>query len=346
MIHLLKKTAGILLVLLGIYLALVTFFGRYTLLEELTDYDHLPELRTLFAQGKYENVLRMGRDLKEANWCCDMQELDSLISASDEEVNTVGRCGVNFLRGFFSGSSSSTAGAAGAMVSDLFIYGDLRDIFVQTGLFAIGREGDKVLLGISGAGLLLEALPVANWFPAALKFLHKSGSLTSEFTERLVKIIKKLTDCGKLSSAERGIFLELYNLFLRCGLYRSSEIMKFVKTPEQLAAAGKFAKKYPESFYLSAKASNGKILDSGLRFSDAELLKAARKGAMGIASLKRCKLLAAVKIISSGRTGAFIRAAVREKSSAAFVFYALSLLSTASGMVLILLGRRKKLKNS
>lgn len=346
MIHLLRKTTAAVLILLGIYIAAVTFSSHFLLLKDLPDYDHMPELRTLFSQGQYEKAYRLGMDLKKSNWYNDKKELDHFIAASAEHNNSFSKSSFNFLRGFFSGSYDGISDSAGAILSDLLIFGDVRDIFIQTGLIAMGKENDKVILAISGTGLLLEVLPVANWFPAALKYLHKSSALSEEFTNRLVKIITNFKEYGKLSKSERTLFLKIYNLFLRSGLYRTGETMKFVKTPQQLSMAAKLADKYPENLYLAVKAADGKILDSGLRFSDKKLFEAARKGTAGIMTLKRYKTLAAVKIISTGRLGAFIRNTARKNNILRSSFYALSAVLIFSGFFLLSLRRQKKLKNN
>jgi hypothetical protein len=336
-----KITAAI-SILLGVYIAVVTFSAQYRMQDELDDFDHMPELRSLFSQGKYEQAYQLGKDLQQTNWNNNAGELEAIVRISDKERSSWGMNGVKFLRGFFAGSGNSSADAAGAIISDLFIYGDVRDILIQSGLAVTGKKADKKLLALSGAGLLLEALPVANWFPAALKYLHKSGSLTAEFSNHLAKSLKKLKSGKSLSKAEKGVFLKLYTLFSRCGFYRTGEIMKFVKTPEQLANAGKFASASPQELTLAVKATKGEILNIAPESNFAKIFAASRKGTAGLFTLKRHNLFSAVKIISSGRAAVFIRRCVQENAKTQWIFYTVSLILIAAGTTALWKNRQKK----
>lgn len=297
---------------LGAYIALITFFAGFPLLEELEIIDHLPELRRLYAAGMYDKAILLGRDMLEAGICRDPREVGELTGKAEKRSNSLSGNSFRFLRGFVSGKSDTSADAAGAIASDLLVYGDVRDVLVQTGLWAFGSRNDPVLLAISGAGVLFEALPLIDWFPAMLKYFHRTGAFTGEFTGHLLKSIKKFKQHGKI---EKKIFLELSALCRKCGIGRCAGVMKFVKNPEELSTALRLAQESPAKLHLAVKATGGDVLRSGFKVSSSRLLHAALRGKAGLLTLKRAKLLAAVKIVSSGRLGAFIRHGARHSGT-------------------------------
>lgn len=336
------------MILTGAYIALVAFCSRYSMLKELSDYDHMPELRELYSAGEYEKVIQLGERMKNSNWCSDSEELENYLADARKRNGFAGISCVRFIRGFFTGSDKSTADAAGAIISDLFVYGDVRDLLVQGGLAATGQESDKMLLAVSGTGLLFEILPIANWFPAVLKYLHRSGSLTAEFKSVLWRSLKHLKEYRKLDAAGKRIFADLASLFRRCGLSGSADIMKFVKSPKQLAAAKRLAEKNPDAAVLAVKATKGEVLSSSFKVSDTVLFRYARKGTAGLFALKRSKLMAAVKIISSGRAGAFLREFSRQSKTCRNILFSLSAGLVFAGTALFYLtgSGRKKQENS
>ncbi len=60
-------------------------------------------------------------------------------------------------RGFVTGESREGYGLAGAMLGDLFVFGDIRDGVREGARLARGAEADKALLALSAAGLALTA---------------------------------------------------------------------------------------------------------------------------------------------------------------------------------------------
>ena len=327
---------------MGAYIALVTFFAQYPLLEELPFFDHMPEVRRFYACGQYDEVVRLGKDMLASAVCSDRKELEDLISKSEKHTKSISGNSIRFLRGFISGKSDTAADAAGAIASDLLVYGDVRDMVVHGGLWAAGKENDPVLMAISGTGILFEVLPVIDCFPAVLKYLHRTGSLTREFTAYVLGSIAKFKFHKKV---ERKLFAELSMLVAKTGVSRTSKIMKFVKTPDELSSALRLAKESPEKLHLAVKATDGKVLQHYPKVPPMRLMDAALRGSKGLFTLKRTKWLAAVKVISSGRLGAFIRHGARGSKIFRNYAYSAAALLYVGGTIIIFCGiLRKKLK--
>ena len=321
------------MIVMGAYIALVTFFAQYPLLEELPFFDHMPEVRRFYACGQYDEVVRLGKDMLASGVCSDRKTLEEIVRKSEKHTESVSGSSIRFLRGFISGKSDTAADAAGAIASDMLLYGDVRDMAVQGTLWAVGKENDPVLMAISGAGILFEVLPVLNYFPAVLKYLHRTGSLTKEFTAYVIGSIAKFKLHRKV---ERKLFTELSRLVGMAGIRRTSRIMKFVKTPDELSSALRLAKESPEKAHLAVKATHGKVLHFSDKVPAMRLMDAALRGNKGLLTLKRAKWLAAVKIVSSGRLGAFIRHGARNSGTFRKYAYSVAAFLYGGGTIIIL----------
>ncbi|MBQ4315585.1 MAG: hypothetical protein IJC21_09110, partial [Lentisphaeria bacterium] len=90
------------------------------------------------------------------------------------------------------------------------------------------------------------------------------------------------------------------------------------------------------------------VLSSSFKVSDTVLFRYARKGTAGLFALKRSKLMAAVKIISSGRAGAFLREFSRQSKTCRNILFSLSAGLVFAGTALFCFtgSGRKKQENS
>ena len=89
--------------------------------------------------------------------------------------------------GFVSGEAEGAAGFVGAALSDVLVYGDVRDLALQTGNVLRGGEADAWILGLSVAGLGMTAATVASGGASAptkagisiVKAAKRTGALTA-----------------------------------------------------------------------------------------------------------------------------------------------------------------------
>ena len=331
----------------GAYIALVVFMAQFTLLEELADYDFAPEVRRLYAAGRYSEAAETARDMKKLNWGHQDDDFKRLMENAEKKDRSVTENGYRFIRGFVSGSGDTFSDAAGAVLADLVVYGDVRDLLVQSGLWLGGKETDPLLAALSGAGIVLEAVPIASWVPAALKLMRKWGAITEEFAEHLIKSLKFMKLEKGPGKSEYRLFTDLYTLFRRMGLRRSAAVMRCIKSPEDLSAAVRLAQRDPAKLHLAAISTGGEVLRMPAKYNLSRVLAVSRKGAAGLLTLKRQPLLTAVKLVSSGRLGAFLRHGARNSKrfrNGSYFLAAVLVISGSAGLVLTS-KRRKKQEN-
>lgn len=169
-------------------------------LAALPDFDYLAEIRFLKAAGRYGEAL----SIADAGIDATKDEPDSssihlaLLSAKD----SVERERSSWLRrakdagmGALTGSAGTSGDAslerlAGAVAADLFVVGDVRDLVIQGGRFAIDGETDEVIVALSTLGLFTTLAPEIDWVPALLKIARKAGSMSRGLQEFIVTAVK------------------------------------------------------------------------------------------------------------------------------------------------------------
>lgn len=78
----------------------------------------------------------------------------------------------------------------GAVATDLFVVGDIRDLIIQGGRWARGDETDPVIAGLAGVGLATTFAPEIDWAPSVLKAARKCGALPVKIGEFILSSLK------------------------------------------------------------------------------------------------------------------------------------------------------------
>jgi hypothetical protein len=111
--------------------------------------------------------------------------------------------------GVWTGRGEDGTGAACAVVSDLVVFGDVRDLTRQGVAWARGDETDPVLIALSTAGLVLTVAPAAGAGTSLLKVGRRAGTLGRGLADDVVRLVRQgawgavgasLADAGRLSA--------------------------------------------------------------------------------------------------------------------------------------------------
>ena len=111
---------------------------------------------------------------------------------------TIVRNAADFAGAYVTGNADNAAGLAGAVVSDLTVVGDVRDIISEGGKAAMGEEYSEFLLALATIGIAAEGAVIATggtslMFKAGisvLKVAKRTGNLTVAFSQRLVRLAR------------------------------------------------------------------------------------------------------------------------------------------------------------
>ena len=261
----------------------------------LPDKDFLPEIEKLVAEKRFQEAEKL---------CCDVigMKLPNADKANEylRQCTEARRSWFNNARdavkGFVTGEGRNSASIAGAVASDLFVYGDLRDLGIQGYRKLRGLPVDVVLTTVAGIGVLAELSGLTGTAPALLKNLYRMGGISLGLLDAIRSSLARFRINRKLSAADKELFANLGKVSVFHGVRRSKTVLCGINSPGELAAAVKLQSAAPEVPWLIAHAAP---LDSGkifLRYSEGtetlRLLKtAARKGEEGAHLLRKIRIV-------------------------------------------------------
>ena len=187
-----------------------------------------PELAASFVELGRERGVSMDPALAE--------EVRAAVVASQSTANQVH----SFARGFLTGQPDSLASFAGTAVGDLFLFGDLRDATRETAHAVRGQDVDKVVLGLSVAGIAVSAGTYATLGAGAparvglslLKVASKARQLGSGFT-RLARLNK--------TEALIRVASDLGHVQAKAGTRAAVEGLKLAEGPKDVSRLARLA---------------------------------------------------------------------------------------------------------
>jgi len=212
---------------------------------------------------------------------------------------------------FLSGKSDSVVGMSGSIVSDMTLYGDLRDLKVEGTKYNNNEEYDKFILQLSLVGIGLSAtqlFSVGASTPlkvgaSVMKVAKKSGNITKSFSKILSKRLGKSVDTKVLKTLKpksllhlqdtskviaksinlapvKGIFKEISSIKKFTSTADSIALLKYVDTTNDLRKIGKLSKTYKTN-------TKGvmKVLGKGALRSGKSVLKYTTKFIAGLIGL-------------------------------------------------------------
>ena len=270
----------------------------------LPDYDFLPEIEQMMAEKRFQESEQL---------CCSVigMKLPHADAAGRKLLEcrmarkSKGHQVVEGVKGFLTGEGGSSAAVTGAVLSDLCLVGDLRDLGIQAYNKIQNRPVDKVIVAISGVGAFAELLGVAGTLPALVKQIYRAGAFTSRMKETLQNAFRRIAVQRHITPPDRKLLKDLGELTEFHGFNRSRQLFKGINTPEELAAAVKIQKQAPEVPWLLALAVPADCGKLFLRYGEggvALLKSAVRKGSPGGELLKKIRIVKwSTKNIIKGR---------------------------------------------
>jgi hypothetical protein len=190
-------------------------------------------------------------------------------------------------RAFITGNPDGSIEEIGAsVVSDMVIYGDVRDL-VKQGWFKItGQEADPLLAALAAAGVATEFVDVADWCPAVLKAFRKIGAVSAKMADSLIAMFKNVAKTGKINKGTKAFFKNTKKMVDSAGLIRTKNMFKYADNAGDLAL---LAKKSADNFSLTHVVAKhaGKQSVEVLKESTPGFLKVvARKGRLAVRFMK------------------------------------------------------------
>jgi len=187
---------------------------RYELQQTTSSEDLGNRVSEALEGGDYDSAVMYAEIADFAGFKLPPEAADAFREASGITA-TIGRTGSQLAGGFFSGEATSLAGLTGAVVSDLTVVGDVRDISREAPKMAAGEPYSELILGLSVVGVGVTGTTIATGgggLPGRvgvtlLKVAAKTGSLTAEFSRVLTRMVGDAVNFPGLQQTVRSIDL-------------------------------------------------------------------------------------------------------------------------------------------
>lgn len=332
--------------------------AEYKGLYQLPEYNYIPEVKALIYRNCFGEAEELCRDIIRMK-LPGAEEAKVLRRLCENEKNSARWRLGRTAKGFITGSSGSLEEAGGALVSDLIIYGDIRDLLMQ-GYFKItGQETDTLIVLLSAAGLTTSLIQTADWLPASMKLLAKTGAVTAQLRRTMTGMLRSCLKSGKALPRTVQCFRNLTVLLKLNSFPRAVRFMRYIKTPKELELYKRLSmSSASSSAYLILISSGEQGARAIRRFGSSNkglslLRAAARRGAAGAAWLGRHRIVRTVKwgariskILHTGRAYDFLRHTMNVLPASRWIFLAAALMLLLYSSTLILEFRPKRKKIS
>ena len=283
--RMLRRVLGAALVLAAVLLvgvkARLDRGGPY--LEALPPYPYCADAEAALAAGRHLDAI----ELAEAGGCEDA------LTAARAEWNSLAALLERCVGGVWTGRAEDGVGIGCAVLSDLVVFGDVRDLARQGAAWLRGEETDEVLVALSAAGIALTFTPQVGAGNDLLKAARRAGSLSEPMARSVVRLVRErawrplgelLRDAGRIS--------------LGVGPARATRALAYADDAEELAAVARLVDRSPDALLALRWGGKGaaRLTDEGLYAAamargPAGLELAVRRG--GSALLARQPLLVA-----------------------------------------------------
>lgn len=226
--------------------------------------------------------------------------------------------------GALTGTGESAEALTGAVIADLMVVGDVRDLVIQGARALRGEETDEVIVALSTLGLATTLAPEVDGGVSVLKFARRIGALGDAFVKNLVKLLRRAVETGDTGAVAQvaGDAVRLTQIARPAG---AMKIIRLVDDPESLHLAADFAARPGGAFALwlgreRALAWLKAAGPEGRRW----LLRASAKGEAGVDLLTRNgalllrahPLLGLIKSVYAGRLPALLLSLLDAHSAA------------------------------
>jgi hypothetical protein len=168
-----------------------------------SQFDPIKEIQKLQSQNRRDEALDLVQFYEE-NKTINPQKLEEL--KGDLEYTPVEKF-KSIANGAITGRVYDTFSGIGAIVSDFFVWGDIRDLSIQSWRFLKDEKTDVIVAVLSGVGIFLSAKPfadvIASYAKNTFKYLKRISSFSGN-NSILKKVLK-----GKLSLEESKLVFNL-----------------------------------------------------------------------------------------------------------------------------------------
>ncbi len=255
-------------------------------LEAMPDHDYVSEIKSLIKDNRYGEAVVLCEDVEKLDLPC-APEVSALKTEAERKSRVIWYRLTKAGRAFITGNHDGSIEEIGSsMVSDMVMYGDVRDLVKQGWYKITGQETDPLLAALAAAGLATEFVDVADWAPAVLKALRNAGAITGKMADSLIAMFKKIAGLRKVDQNARAFFMNTKNIVDSAGIIRAEKMFRNVDKIDDLAAFARLSKSDPALAHLVSRHSGKQAVEIVRKAEPGYLKLVARKGRLAIRLFK------------------------------------------------------------
>lgn len=288
--------SGLLYLFIAIMLAMCTIsFGESDHTEgmdftALPNYDYIGEVKKLKETNKEEAKL-LAQYIFQTEGLPSQDEARRIFEEIEKEQKDWWNRTKRAASGFITGDGGSIEELGGSVVSDMILYGDVRDL-IKHSYFKVTKneKGDAFIITLSAFGIATEFVDVVDWAPAVLKAFRKVGALSAKMVGLLSDGMKRCIRTRRVDSGLVSFFSGIKSMTDSLGFARASILMRHADTTADVATLAKAAKAAPNETYLLMKYSGKEGVRTLENLTEVQieiLREAAKKGPPALASVKK-----------------------------------------------------------
>ncbi len=211
--------------------------------------DPIPHTKELVQAGKLNEASEYLGFFMRYAYIRDNPKAKALYEAIEQKRHTMEYQSKKALEGVVLGKSDEPIGIATAVVSDLFVFGDIRDLAIESYHKISGQKVDEVLMGLSSIGVIASAATLLSGGSTApikggigsLKLLKRKKRMP-KWVERFIlmwaKEIKKTKDIKPLTN----FFEDIYDITKTSGFSTTVKLLNSTKGIKAFRESVSFAK--------------------------------------------------------------------------------------------------------
>jgi len=232
-----------------LFVALIFWIGgadrKYSFVKLLKE-EILRDMERAYLEERYEEAKTIANFIKNSIYFTheEKYKADDIYQKSENTLNSLSYKAKKCFKSILHGTPEDITSLFCVFISDITIFGDIRDVARESLNYLRGKEVDEFVLSLSALGL---ASPVFDFLRALKK--------TSALSEPLAKAILKFRNLAHIIWDIGYIWLK------QVGLAPFARILKFVDDKVQLENLVRYTQNHGAvDTYLAAQRTNGKIL--------------------------------------------------------------------------------------
>jgi hypothetical protein len=173
------------------------------------------------------------------------EALTDKVKDARENEKSVTNKATQFVHGFWTGDTSDLTSLSGAFASDLFVFGDARDLAREGTHYITGQQYDPWVLGLASAGIAVTAATYFTLGAGAPERVGVSLLKVARRTDRLnpvllTRITREFVNTGKTGRLVEAA-ADVGRIETKAGTQAALDSLKIAESPEDLSRLARLA---------------------------------------------------------------------------------------------------------